>query len=78
VTEDNRPTDLELVGRDVAEASRALSNATQDVEDIERDAAGWPDAGDVPGLASDARSALEALSDALDRVFEATDPKETR
>lgn len=68
-------TDLELIGRDVAEASKAISNATQDVEDIERDAAGWPDADDVPNLASEARSALDALSDALDRVFEATDPR---
>lgn len=68
-------TELELIGRDVAEASKAISNATQDVEDIGRDCAGWPDADDVPGLADDARSALEALNDALDRVFEATDPK---
>jgi hypothetical protein len=68
-------TDLELIGRNIAEASKAVSNATQDVEDIERDSAGWPDAGDVPGLADEARSALEALNDALGRVFEATDPK---
>lgn len=66
--------DLDLIGRDVAEASKAISNATQDVEDIGRDSLGWPDADDVAALADEARSALEALNDALDRVYEATDP----
>jgi len=67
-------TDLELIGRDVAEYSKAISNATQDVEDIGRDSAGWPEADEVPRLADEARSALEALNDALGNVFEATDP----
>lgn len=67
--------DLELIGRDVAEYSKAISNATQDVEDIERDSAGWPEADEVGALASEARSALEALNDALGNVFEATDPQ---
>lgn len=69
-------TDLELIGRDVAEASKAVSLAIGEVEDIARDSVHWPQA-EVAELASDAVSALEALSAALDVVFEATDPEVT-
>jgi hypothetical protein len=78
VTGDNQPNDLELIGRDVAEASKAISGALQDVEDIERDSVGWPEGGVVAYQAGEARSALEALSAVLDASFEATDPKENR
>jgi hypothetical protein len=77
VTEDNRPTDLELIGRDVAAASKTVALAIGDVEDIATDSGHWPQA-DVAELAMDAVSALQKLSDALDIVFEATDPKENR
>lgn len=67
-------TNLELSGRDIAAALKQVSGALQDVEDIERDSSGWPEGGVVAYLAGEARSALEALSAALDTSFEATSP----
>ncbi len=76
MTEDPRPRDLELIGRDVVNASKAVTGALQDVADIERDSSDWPEGGVVAYQAGEARSALEALSAALDMSFEATDLKE--
>jgi hypothetical protein len=52
--------------RDFAEHRRATAASAGDLDDLEGDAAGWDRAEAVEAAASEARSAVEALVDALD------------
>lgn len=59
------------VYKDISEGhQKAVIGAWNDMEDLERDAAQWPDAGDIEGRAADAVAALDALNDVINAYLE--------
>lgn len=65
--------DEEQLYKDVAEAQRRVDNALVDVEDLEKDASGWPGASEIESLANDAASAVRELSETLSGYLRGSD-----
>lgn len=62
----------DLSKADITEARVDLVvTALTDIEDIERDAANWPDSEEIQRTANDAVSAINDLNDAIGRWLEA-------
>jgi hypothetical protein len=63
---------MDLSKSDITEARQDLVvTALSDIEDIQRDAAGWPDADEIAACAGDAVSAINSLNDAINHWLEA-------
>lgn len=62
----------DLSKADITEARQDLVvTALSDIEDIERDAAYWPDAEEIREAASNAGTAINELNEAINRWLEA-------